>query len=55
MNILFISGNSQSTDTFSKQMNSPKLKEHQISVFDLEAAISSLSRANAFKPHTTTK
>ena len=42
MNILFIPGNSQSTNTFSQQVNSPKFKEHQISVFDLEAAISSL-------------
>lgn len=42
MNILFIPGNSQSTNTFLKQINSPKFKEHQISVFDLEAAISSL-------------
>jgi pimeloyl-ACP methyl ester carboxylesterase len=47
MNILFIPGNSQSTDTFSEQLNSSKLKEHQISVFDLEAAINSLSSPKA--------
>lgn len=47
MNILFIPGNSQSTNTFSQQINSSLSQKHQISVFDLESAINSLSNPKA--------
>ncbi len=47
MNILFIPGNSQSTNTFSEQVNSRLLAEHQVNVFDLEAAANSLQNPTA--------
>lgn len=43
MNILFIPGNSQSTNTYSEQIKSPLLQEHQMSVFNLEETVNSLT------------
>lgn len=42
MKILFIPGNSQSTNTFLNQVESSKFEKHQLSEFDIEAEINNL-------------
>lgn len=43
MNILFIPGNSQSTNTFLEQSKCEYLNNHTLTIFDLEAEIATLS------------